>query len=136
MTPIVHIINYQQYIDASPLLEAILENMPDAAGNQIAEPLYASIAYITVNKTRQPRRLYETVLALSIRGKTYRYAYAHNQRSIYEAMNAIAANKYEGNMELKDTYIKLLQDTFEVLIFLRVSKIVSALLKAYNIKID
>jgi len=124
----VHVTNYQQHLDANPLLAYILENIPEGVADSITDAMHASIAYVTVNKVRDPRKLHETVLALSIVGKTYRYKYMHGVKELYDAAGAIAAGK------ASNTQIKAMQDTFETLVFLRGDKIVADLLKAYNIK--
>lgn len=129
----VHVTNYQQHIDASFLVEQLVSDVADYA-DAMQEALYASVAYFTIKKTHDMRSLYEAKLAISIKGKTYTYKLANNQRHVYEAFCELSANQYRGNNELKDAHIKIVQAQFERLVFMRSHKIATDLLNAYNIK--
>jgi len=132
----VHVTNYQQHIDASFLVEQLVSDVADYA-DALSEAMYASIAYFTINKTYDIRIPYEAKLAISIKGKTYTYKLANNQRHIYEAFIHLQVNQYayDTGMELKDAHIKIVQAEFERLVFMRSHKIGTDLLNAYNIKI-
>lgn len=136
--PQVHVTNYQQYINADFLAEGIANMLnqssfgePDYDLTGFPENMYISIAYIDVLKQgKKSERAYKTILAVNIQGKAHRYELLHNDEHIYLAMIGLTMNNYGTNIS-KDQHIRLLQQAFETLVFMRIEKIIEDLIKSY-----
>jgi len=124
MLPQVHVTNYQQYINADYLSDAIAGRLP---GADMPENVYASIAYMQVG---QKSGGWYTVLVLSIMGKSYRYELLHDHNSYYTAQVNFDLNNF--NNLHKDTCILLFNTAFEEVVLARINKIVKDILKAYK----
>jgi len=124
--PAVHVTNYQQYINAGILTEAILERIPNVT--ELPETLYVSIAYLQINRIRS---VYETILCLNIKGRAYRFKAAHDIAAYYTAIVALSYNVYS-NQAAKDTDIRSLQLAFEAVVQKNIKRIVNAITAAYG----
>lgn len=120
--PAVVITNYQQYIDAGYLTEMLLQG-DDLKGD--STPLYASIAYVDVKKVPQPvkgQRMYNIVLALSLKGKTYTYKKVTDNTNYFLAKVGLDINSYGTNAG-KDNHIRVFQKAFEEVVSHFIEKI-------------
>lgn len=110
------ITNYQQYINAGYLVEALMQTSAIADNPTIT--MYASIAYVDVKKLPQPvkgQRMYNIVLALSIKGKTYTYKKLTDNADYYIAKKGLDVNNY-GTTAGKDNHIQVFQKAFEAVV--------------------
>lgn len=107
--PAVVITNYQQYINAGYLVEMLLQG-DDLKGD--STPLYASVAYVDVKVKNGANASFVTVLALSIKGKTYTYKHSHYDTDYYLAKKGLDVNNY-GTIAGKDNHIRVFQKAFE-----------------------
>lgn len=121
--PNVYVTNYQKYINA-PFLQDAIANMLTEEDIQSCkgESIYVSIAYFTVNRA-SGYNAYDSVLALSVRGKSYLYRLRHNNEAVYEANAAIINNDFDG-IEQRDEYMRILNASFEALVVARAERIV------------
>lgn len=120
--PNVYVTNYQQYINA-PFLQDAIANMltEEDIESRKGESIYVSIAYFTVNKASGYNQ-YDSVLALSVRGKSYVYKLRHNNEDVYEANKAIINQDFD-SVEKRDESIHTLNAAFEALVAARVERI-------------
>lgn len=128
--PNVHVTNYQQYITGDFLQDAIADTLPVAMDGKLPENLYVSIAYINVTVISGANATYNTVLVLNIKGKSYTYKLRHNKTDLYLANVGLQANQYS-TAAAKDNHIKLLNQAFETLVFMRAEKITDDLIANY-----
>lgn len=131
--PNVYVTNYQQYVNADFLQQAIDKVIPVYMELPMAGSLYISIAYIDINKISKAgtwKATYKTRLALSIKGKTYTYELQHGNDHLYLAHVGLQINQYS-TAAAKDNHIKLLNQAFEAVVFMRAGKITQDLIANY-----
>lgn len=131
--PAVHVTNYQQYITGDFLQQAIADTLPVAMDAKLPENMHLSIAYIDIKKTSEVcafKTVYKTRLALSIKGKTYTYELQHGNDHLYLAHVGLQINQYS-TAAAKDNHIKLLNQAFEAVVFMRAGKITQDLIANY-----
>lgn len=136
-TPNIVVTNYQQYINAGCLQQEIARNIDLELDGPLPETLHVSIAYVDIIKVPrpktppvQPAKLYKTVLALSIKGVTRRYTLMHSGEELYIAKKSLNTNQYE--YASKDACMRILQQAFETIVFMRGDKITNDLVNNYK----
>jgi hypothetical protein len=122
--PTIVVTNYQQYINPDFLTQGIADTIPEEMDAVLPEYLYVSIAYMDIKKARARAEMpvYVTNLVLSIKGVSHSYKLMHSNTDLYLAKAGLDVNQY-ANQATKDAHIKLMQQAFETLVFMRVDRI-------------
>lgn len=123
--PTIHVTNYQQYIDAPYLQQAIADYLP--ADAVLPETINVSIAYMQVHKKNN---IYTTVLVLSILGKSYRFKHTHANPDYYAAQQGLDLNNY-GSQVSKDDHMHVFNTAFYGVVLNTIGQIVKAITTAY-----
>lgn len=133
--PAVVVTNYQQYINADFLQDAIANELDiqTEVGAVLPAMLHVSIAYIDIVKQPKSQGVYKTILALSIKGVTYRYHLPHDNEHLYLAKKGLDLNQYSTHVA-RDIHIRLLNQAFEGVVFMRAGKIANDLIENFKIK--
>lgn len=124
--PILHVTNYQQYIDASYMHQIVMDNLPQ--DTHWPEAINISIAYMQIVKKAGA---FITTLALSILGKTYKVKTTHANADFYLAQYGLDLNTY-ANQGTKDNHIRLFQQAFQGVVYNKKTQIIKALKCAYG----
>lgn len=122
--PTLHVTNYQQYIDASPLHTIVMDNLNPEAN--WPDTVNISIAYM---HTTKKGLTYITTLALSILGKAYKISVSAD-KIIYDAQRGLDLNLYAERAG-KDHDIKTTQNAFNALVANKKQQIIKAITCAY-----
>jgi hypothetical protein len=131
--PNVHVTNYQQYVNAVFLQQAIVDTIPVVMDAQLPENLYISIAYIDIKVISGANATFATKLVLNIKGKSYSYKLRHNNTDLYLAHVGLQTNQYS-TTAAKGNHIKLLNQAFEAVVFMRAGAITDDLIANYTNK--
>lgn len=126
LIPVVHVTNYQQYINADYLALNVNDRMP--ADSKLPENIYTSIAYMQVQRAKG---VFNTTLCLNIKGRAYRFKLAHDVEAYYIAQVTIDYNTFSSSTA-KDMQIRQLQQAFEAVVNKNIKQIVKAITTAYG----